>query len=150
MRRADRQLEKVDAIKILNKVNYGVLSTMSEDGYAYGVPLSYIYLNDAIYFHSALEGHKLENIKFNAKASFCVVGDTEVLAEKFSTNYESVIAFGNIIEVVQEEKEQALLTFLEKYSADYMEQGKKYIQNAGHQTKMMKLCIQDITGKARR
>jgi len=150
VRRTERKINKVAAIEILNKGEYGILSTVGEDGYAYGVPLSYVYMNDGIYFHCATEGHKLENINFNKKGSFCVVGDTEILAEKFSTKYESVIAFGIISEVVQEEKEQVLLGFIEKYSANYMEQGKAYIINAAQKAKVMKLCVQHLSGKARK
>lgn len=150
MRRVDRKLSEADAADILLKGEYGILSTVSEDGYAYGVPVSYIYMKDAIYFHCALEGHLLENCKFNPKASFCVVGATEILAEKFSTNYESVIVFGIIKEVLPEEKEQALLQVIEKYSSNYKPEGIAYIANSGHKTTVMKLCIEHMTGKARR
>jgi len=150
MRKAERQISEIDVAQILHKGEYGILSTVGQDGYPYGVPLSYVYMNEAVYFHCALEGHKLENINFNEKGSFCVVGRTELLPGKFTTNYESAIAFGVITEVVQEEKEQALLAFLEKYSAHHMEKGKNYIKSAIDQAKVMKLCIQHSTGKSRK
>lgn len=149
VRKTERKISEAATVEVLNKGEYGILSTVGEDGYPYGVPLSYVYMNDGIYFHCAIEGHKLENIRFNEKGSFCVVGNTEVLAEKFSTKYESAIVFGTIIEVVQEEKEQALLRFIEKYSANYMEQGKNYIKTGAARAKVMKLCIQHSSGKAR-
>ena len=44
----------------------------------------------------------------------------------------------------------ALLETLSKYSADYIEQGKEYIQKASKATKVMKIIIEHISGKAKR
>ena len=150
IRRKDRKLETIEAVAILKKCQYGVLSTVGENGYAYGVPLSFVYINDSIYFHCALEGTKLDNIQTNNKVSFCVVGDTMTLPDKFSTNYESVVIFGKAVEVYEAEKNEALLAFIDKYSSQYMESGKEYIKNAGDKAKVIKICIESITGKARR
>ena len=150
MRRKDRKLETTEIVEILKKCNYGFLSTIAENGYAYGVPISYVYVNDSIYVHSAMEGNKLDNIRVNNNVSFCVVGDTMVLPDKFSTKYESVIAFGKAVEVSGGEKNEALLAFIDKYSSQYIEKGKEYIKNAGKKTKVIKICIEHITGKARR
>lgn len=60
MRRKDRLLTEKEAKEILSEGEYGVLSTIGEDGYPYGVPVNYVYLNDSIYFHCAADvGHKL-------------------------------------------------------------------------------------------
>jgi nitroimidazol reductase NimA-like FMN-containing flavoprotein (pyridoxamine 5'-phosphate oxidase superfamily) len=150
MRRKDRQLEKAEAEQLLKKCEYGILSTVGENGYAYGIPLSYVYINDAIYFHSATEGLKLNNISNNDKVSFCVVGETEVLADKFTTNYESVIVFGQAKEVSGEEKNVALLEIIDKYSKDFRAQGEEYIKKANNVVKVIKIDIHHITGKARR
>jgi nitroimidazol reductase NimA-like FMN-containing flavoprotein (pyridoxamine 5'-phosphate oxidase superfamily) len=150
MRRKDRLLDTTEVVDILKKCNYGVLSTVGVNGYPYGVPISYVYLNDSIYFHSALEGSKLDNIKFNNNVSFSVIGDTMVLPEKFGTKYESVIAFGKAVEVADAEKTEALLAFLAKYSSQYIEQGKEYVKNAGDKAKVIKINIEHVTGKARR
>lgn len=150
MRRKDRELENDERIEILKSNAYGVLSTINPNGYPYGVPISYIYINDSIYFHCALEGHKLDNIKDNDKVSFCVVGQTCVLPDKFSTNYESVIIFGRASEVFDDEKYTVLLEVLNKYSPDYIEKGKVFIENAGLKTTVIRIHIDHITGKARR
>ena len=150
MRRKDRELDTTEAIEILKNCQYGILSTIGENGYAYGVPLSYIYMNDAIYFHSALEGYKLDSLLNNNRVSFCVVGQTFILPDKFTTNYESVIVFGRAIEVLDNEKESAFLEILNKYSPDYIEKGKSYIASASTNTKVIKISIEHISGKARR
>src|SRR5689334_11917769 len=98
LRRKDRGLDEPEARELLERGEYGVLSSCGPDGQPYGIPLSYCVIGDAIYFHCALEGHKLENIVADSRVSFCVVGTTEVLPDKFSTRYESVIVSGRAAE----------------------------------------------------
>lgn len=150
MRRKDRQTDNVEVEELLKRCEYGILSTVDENGYPYGVPLSYAYMDGAVYFHSALEGKKLDNIKNNDKVSFTVVGKVEALSSKFSTKYESVVAFGKAIEMSGEEKYNALLALIEKYSKEFMDQGKTYIKNDIDKTKVIKICVEHVTGKSRR
>ena len=150
MRRKDREIKKDEAIEILKNIDYGILSTISQNGYPYGVPISYTYINGSIYFHCAAEGHKLDNIKNNDKVSFCVVGQTKTLPDKFSVKYESVIVFGRAVEVYGDEKNMALLEILNKYSPDYIEQGLEYIQNSSEDTKVIRINVEHISGKARK
>lgn len=150
MRRKDRELKLDEVIGILKNNDYGILSTISQNGYPYGLPVSYVFFNNSIYFHCASEGHKLDNLLNNSKVSFCVVGETCILPNKFSTKYESVIAFGLAIEVFENEKNTALLEILQKYSPDYIEQGKEYIDKASKATKVIKINIDNISGKATR
>ena len=150
MRRKDRLLGDEEISKIMEQNQYGVLSTIGKDGMPYGVPLTYIYDGTHIYFHSAVEGHKLENIMFSQKVSFCVVGSTEILPEQFSTRYESVIAFGEVKELLDEEKEAVLIKVVERYSANFREKGLKYIQAAKSRARVFSLQIDKITGKKRK
>lgn len=150
LRRQDRKISQDEAINILKKSPYGILSTVGEDGYAYGVPLSYVYLNNNLYFHCAKEGHKLENIKFNDKVSFCVVGNVENIPEKFTVKYESVIVFGRACEVHGEEKHTALMELIKKYSEQFIEKGKEYIEQSDDTVKIIKISIEAISGKANR
>lgn len=150
MRRNDREISIQEARAILDSSEYGVLSTIGRDGQPYGVPLSYVHKNDSIYFHCALSGQKLDNIDYNAKVSFCVVGDTELLPDKFSTEYESAVVFGVASEVKGTERYNALLWLLEKYCPDNIEEGKLYIKQKEKATKVFKIEINHISGKARR
>jgi uncharacterized protein len=150
MRRQDRKTTDQEALELLSSCEYGVLSTVGKEGQPYGVPLSYVYRDHGIYFHCALTGHKLDNLADNPRVSFCVVGKTKVLPEKFATEYESAIVFGNAAEVVGVERESALLWLLEKYSPDDVEEGKKYSELKDRVTKVMKIAVEHISGKARR
>jgi nitroimidazol reductase NimA-like FMN-containing flavoprotein (pyridoxamine 5'-phosphate oxidase superfamily) len=54
VRRKDREITSKEAIAILDAAEYGILSTVGEDGQPYGVPLCYAYKDNAIYFHCAV------------------------------------------------------------------------------------------------
>lgn len=148
MRLKKRKISDSESYEILKEGKYGVLSTMNTDGYAYGIPISYVSLDNNIYFHCALKGSKLENIEKNNKVSFCVVGETEIIPEKFTSKYESVVVFGKAVEVYDEEKETALIALLDKYSTEYMDKGRMYVNSAKDKTKVMKIIIEHISGKA--
>jgi nitroimidazol reductase NimA-like FMN-containing flavoprotein (pyridoxamine 5'-phosphate oxidase superfamily) len=150
MRRADRAISEEQAIEILQKGEYGILSTISPDGQPYGVPVSYAYSENALYFHCAVEGHKLDNLAFNPRVSFCVVGATEVLPEQFGTRYESAIVFGKAGELVGEEKHAGLTLLLQKYSADFIEKGERYINNDIGKARVFKIEMEALSGKAKR
>ena len=149
MRRKDKALQKSDTMKLLQDSEYGVLSTVGNDEQPYGVPLNYVYLDGCIYFHCALDGHKLDNIADNDKVSFCVVGRTQVQPAEFSTGFESVIAFGTAARVHGEERSQALIGLLEKYCSDFLEEGKAYIDKLDEQTAVVGVSIDRVTGKAK-
>ena len=149
MRRSDRKLPEDEAKRILMQGEYGILSTIGEDGFPYGVPLSYAYDGEKIYFHCATDvGHKLENLNFSSKACFTVVGMTQVLPNKFATKYESVVVFGTVSPV--ENKLTALEKIRKKYSPDFEIQGKKYAKASEMKVAVYELQIMEITGKARK
>lgn len=149
MRRKDRMMDHERAVEVLKAGEYGVLSMVTPDGYGYGVPINYAYEGDVIYVHCATSGHKLDSIKANSKVSFCVVGKVDVLADQFTTNYESVIAFGGANVIEGEEKTQALVAILKKYSSDFMEAGLKMMQEQLTRTVVIKVQIEHMTGKRR-
>jgi nitroimidazol reductase NimA-like FMN-containing flavoprotein (pyridoxamine 5'-phosphate oxidase superfamily) len=150
MRRKDRGTAEPEARELLERGEYGVLATVSADGAPYAVPLSYCVIDNRIYFHCALEGHKLENIAADSRVSFCVVGATEVLPEKFSTRYESVIVTGPATEVCDAEKQRGLEGLVAKYSAEFREAGERYIASDSPKTRVFRISIDAISGKARR
>ena len=148
MRKIQREIFDVEIETILGKAEYGVLATVNENGYPYALPNNYVYTNKAIYIHCAKVGQKLDNIALNSKVSFCVVGDTKVEPSTFSTKYESAIAFCTATLISDEEKDMALLKFIEKYSPCFLEEGKIYIEKAKNATQLVKLTIDHVTGKA--
>jgi len=150
IRKAERKLSIERINEILRNGEYGVLSTTGENGYAYGIPLSYVSDNGSLYFHCAQVGHKIDNIVTNPLVSFCIVGKTKVLAASFTTGYESVILFGRMhTEISDEEKRKCLKLLVEKYSPDFKPEGDAYIERAFAKTKVLKFQIEHMTGKGR-
>lgn len=138
------------AIELLSRASYGVLSTVGADGLPYGIPISYVFHRDALYLHCAPEGRKLDNIKFSPAVSFCVVGHTRTLPGEFSTEYESAVVSGLATFVSGDEKREALVAILEKYSPEFMTQGQKYLAGKIDHVTVVRLDIEHVSGKARR
>lgn len=150
MRRKDRRISKEEATKILLNGEYGVLSICTPTNEGYGIPLNYAFVDKNIYFHCAPDGSKIDFIKNNNKVSFCVVGRTEILPSEFGTIYESAIASGRISNVSDEEKREALMCIIQKYSGDYIQEGIEYIDKYYSRVHVLKLSIETLTGKARK
>ena len=153
MRRKKCALNSETAEKILREGIFGVLALTGDDGYNYAVPLNYAVENNKIYFHSALSGHKLDAIQNNDKVSFCVVGRHDVVAEEFTSYFISVIAFGKI-KIVSDnndpEKLRGLELLADKYSPDVDKnlRDKELARIAA--VKILILEIEHLSGKAAR
>ncbi len=149
MRREDRAVDEIEAQKILERGEYGVLSTVGADGEPYGVPLSYVYREDEIHLHCALDGRKIDNLKHHPRASFCVVASTQLEPEMFSTRYESAIATGEVRELAGEEKLRSLMWLIQKYSPAFQEEGAQYIASREDLTRVFALHVDHLSGKRR-
>ena len=149
MRRKGQLLSRGECVEILRTCTSGVLSLMGDNGYPYGVPLSYVFAGDKIYFHCAKEGHKIDAIVSNKKASFCVIAMDEVLPEKYTTCYESVIVFGEIhIMTDTAEKMAAIDLLAARYSPEESEASRKEeIDKFWQHLCMLELSIEHMTGK---
>ena len=150
MRRSDRAIQSEEAKDVLENAEYGVLSMASPNGEPYGIPLNFCLMNNAIYFHCAPEGRKIELLLRNNAVSFCVVGETEVLRDQFAMKYESVIVSGRAEDVTGNEKQSALEGLVKKYSKAFYAEGAAKISADIEKTKVYKIMINAITGKARR
>ena len=152
MRRTDRLLTEEEAYEILEKAEYGILSTVCEDGTPYAVPMSYGMEDGAIYMHCTITGgQKIDNLRHDSQACFTAVSDTRVMPEKYGTLYRSAMAFGNV-EILEErdEKRVGLLAILKKYSADYMEGGIKYMEASLDKVYILRMKIDRVSGKGRK
>lgn len=150
LRRKDKGVSPEEAISILASQTHGVLAVNGDDGYPYAVPVSYIYDNGKIHFHcSNVEGHKLSSLKKDSKVSFCVVAKDDVQPGDFTTKFASAIAFGRarLIEDM-EEMYGPLMLILERYSPDFIEDGKEYIEECKGQFLVVTIDIEHLTGKA--
>lgn len=175
MRRAKQQLDLAACRVILGKGTSGVLALATTDGLPYAVPLSYVYVapdeacGDAgcdaaasavgktaslqvgscgsLFFHCAREGRKLDLIRQNPHASFCVIGQDEVVPERFTTHFTSVIAFGRI-GVMEDDAAALQATRLlgRKYNPNEDELRSELDKSFRHMV-ALELKVEELTGK---
>lgn len=151
VRRQDRLLSEENAIILLCNGEYGILSMQAEEGGGYGIPVNYVWDNaGAIYIHCAPEGEKLRNLQACNKVSFCVVGNTFVVSDKFTTEYESIILHGEAhTGLPADERMKALELILDKYSPNDKVVGKKYAEKSFARTEVIRVDIKSWSGKTK-
>ncbi len=148
MRRKNQALSVQENIDILNRCTSGVLAVLGDEGYPYAVPLSYVYHENKIIFHCAKTGHKLDAIQRCSKASFCVIDLDDVIPEKYTTCFRSVIAFGQARVLEDDAEKCAALTILAaKYSPGDPEGRLQEIEKTLQHLCMIELAIEHLSGK---
>lgn len=147
MRRFKQQISQEDCEQLLRREPRGVLAVLGDDDYPYAVPLDFLYQDGRLYFHCAKEGHKLDAIARHAKASFCVMDQGFRKEGEWAMNIRSVIAFGRVRLVADQEKTLAVVRDL----------GLKYYPDAGdvdleikrtfRNVRILEMEIDHMTGK---
>lgn len=156
MRRKKQQLPIAECLNILSDCTYGVLA-LSYDDEPYAVPLNYIFIKSDredsigdIYFHCALEGLKTDILHKNDIASFCVVSESEVDPDTFSTAYKSVIAFGKISFLKGEDSYRELYALGDRFNPGAHDAIEKEIAIFASKCYVLKMSIDQLTGKQAR
>jgi hypothetical protein len=126
MRRAKCEVTDYgEIIKILNMAMIGRMATIDTEGYPYITPLNFVFHEGSIFFHSASQGEKLDNIARNSQVCFEVDIPLAYLEVSFNPEknpcrahqlYHSVIIRGRA-RVVEEEnlKTEVLNALLHKH-----------------------------------
>lgn len=149
MRRKRQALSPEENVDVLNRGTSGVLAVSGDDGYPYAVPLSYVYDGSKIYFHCAKSGHKLDAIRGNDKVSFCVIDQDQVVPERYTSYFRSVIVFGKV-RVLDDDGEK--LIAVEKLALKYAPHDnavnrQETIEREWNQLCMLEMTIDHMTGK---
>lgn len=147
MRRIKQLLSTEDTIAVLNRCTNGVLACYGDEDYPYAVPVSFVYYNDKIYFHSAKDGHKIDAIKKNPKVSFAVVDEDKIVGKEYTTYFRSVIAFGKARIVESDEWFEGFKALVEKYSGELPEEAKQKEISGCTRSYIIAIDIDHITGK---
>lgn len=142
LRRKRQALSETDCSDILKRGTSGVLALMGDGGYPYAVPMSYVYDGEKLYFHCAKSGHKLDAIAGNPKASFCVVDRDQVVPEEYTTYFRSVIVFGTM-RIIEEEQEKR--TAVEKLALKYAPEDSAKNRAAAIEKDWKPLCMLELT-----
>jgi len=153
MRRKDREItDRTEIAALLGRAKvYRVAFAVA--GEPYVVPLSYGYDPEAnaLFFHTARAGKKIDCIEANPRVCFEVEGRVEVKegderACSWGVRYESVIGFGTISELVSpEEKDRALACVAEQQAGRSMQWTTD--EKAVSGTRVWRIDIESVTGK---
>lgn len=149
MNKKERQLPDAIVKEMLTGCKEGTLAMHGDHGYPYCLPMNFVYLNDAIYMHSAKYGYKIDALQSDSKVCFSVIVRSQVAPELFTTRYESIVAIGDM-EFIEDDEERRLVmeTFIDRYAADFKEGGMKFIKGAMGKTAVLKMNVKEMKGKA--
>ncbi|MCD6299852.1 MAG: pyridoxamine 5'-phosphate oxidase family protein [Dehalococcoidales bacterium] len=148
MRRKDKEITDIDDIEEIIKKAICCRIGLVDNDEPYIVPVSFGYERNALYFHGASEGRKIELIKKNNKVCFEIDTDVAVVkAEKpcqWTMRYRSVIGVGKarILENA-EEKARALRLIMGHYAEGDFSFPKSELDSV----LVVRIDIENITGK---
>jgi len=156
MRRQDREItdngEKINIIKKCKVCRVG----LSDNNVPYIVPLNYGYTFEnetlLLFFHSALEGKKLDILKNNNTACFEVDCDTALVEGEAACNYgyafKSVIGFGKISILENHDEKIFGLNIIMKHQTD-KETVFEFTQEQVQRVCVYTMVVESFTGKQR-
>jgi hypothetical protein len=152
MRKHKKEIHDSDIIReLLDSCHVGRLGTNGSNGYPMVKPLNFAFLNGNIYFHTAREGEKIDDIRRDSRVCFEV--DLPIAYVKSDKNpckasylYRSVIIRGKALLIDdQEERRAALNALMKKYQPDggYGE----YLEEKLRITGVVRIDIEEMVGK---
>lgn len=149
MRRIKQQITKEECVALLKEEKRGVLSLLGEDGYPYGIPMNHYYdeADRTLYFHGAKEGHKLDAIKRCDKVCYTVFDKGYRRDGEWSLNVKSVVIFGTVSLVTDEEKAAQICTALCRKFTDDEAYLQKELEHALPRVQCLALTPAHMTGK---
>lgn len=138
-----------DCIRLLENEKRGVLSVQGDDGYPYGMPMNHWYDPETgcIWFHAGHGGHREDALRRCGKVSYCVYDEGWTKPGEWVKHVISVIIFGRI-EIVDDMNEIArVATALSRKFTDDKNYIAREIQAFAHETRLLKLTPEHISGK---
>ena len=149
MRRKDREQSREFALEVVDTCPYAVLATVNADGTPYCVPVTIVRDGEAIYFHGALAGQKIENLTARPQVSLACVSRAITRQQTYSVDYASAIVTGVASLVTEkEEKAHALRILCERHTPEAMDGVEKYIASGIGHAAVVRVTVTSITGKA--
>lgn len=153
MRRKDRSRGKEFSLELIDRCTHGVMALTTGEDTPYCLPLSLVRVGDALYFHCAHQGRKVELMRINPKVCVTFVGgDRPAYLDKgeYTTFFQSVIVTGTVREVTDDgEKTEALRALCQKLTPQAMD-GDKFEQAVSRSlpaTGVWRIDMEEISGK---
>ena len=149
MVRFKQQISEEECIRVLKEQKRGVLSMIGDDGYPYGVPINHWYCEEdgTLYFHGGLKGHRIDAVERCDKVSFCVYDKGYKKEGEWALNINSVIVFGRIAKVTDEEKRIRIISDLTRKFTDDEAYLARELKGSLQRTLLLELTIEHMTGK---
>jgi nitroimidazol reductase NimA-like FMN-containing flavoprotein (pyridoxamine 5'-phosphate oxidase superfamily) len=153
MRQAKKEIREVAVmVDLLARCRVGRLGTIGRDGYPMVKPLNFVFHERKIYFHTAREGEKIEDIRRDNRVCFEVdlpiafVRGEEADPCRAEYLYRSVIVRGRArIVDDEEEKVRALRHLMQKYQPEGGYGG--FREEKLRITGVVRIDIEQMTGK---
>ncbi|MBO5093852.1 MAG: pyridoxamine 5'-phosphate oxidase family protein [Lachnospiraceae bacterium] len=146
------QLPQSEVHALLGRGLTGTLSTVDPDGAPYSVPVHFVFLDGAIYFHGLPAGQKLANLKTDPRVCFTVYEMRGLLLDPnekpcdTNTVYVSVVIQGTAkLLDRQEERQRVLSALVTKYTPQLA--GRELPSNMVKGTAVVQIAIEKMTGK---
>lgn len=146
------QLSQNEIDTLMEKGMAGTLATVDPTGAPYSVPVHFVYLDGAVYFHGLPSGQKLDNLKADPRVCFNVYEMKGLLFDPnekpcdTNTSYVSAVIRGSALMLEETaEKRKVLSAVVKKYTPRLSE--KEIPENMVKNTAVVKITIEKITGK---
>ncbi len=158
MRRKNQALSAEDCRVVLERATAGVLALNDpEQGVPYQVPLSYALIDAPeeggvhLVFHGALKGHKMDLLAADGRASFTVIDQDEIVPEKFTSLYRSVVCAGCVRVVADAaEREDLLVKLSLRYWPGHRPEAEVEARKFLDATAVLVFDVASMTGKQAR
>ena len=149
MLRKKQALSETECIDILKSEPRGVLCVSGDGGYPYGMPMNHYYCeaDGKIWFHGGKQGHKIDALKQNAKASFCVYDRGTREDGGWALRFRSVIVFGTVDLIDDPKTVRRISDALSRKFTDDESYIAQEIERFGSGTLLLCLTPEHITGK---
>lgn len=150
MRRKKQMIPEAETAEIIGQATNAIIGVIGDDGYPYTFPISHAFdkENNKLYFHSATAGHKIDAIKNNPKASFCVVEKDDVVSAEYTTYFKSAQGFGKAYIVEdEEERVKAFRLLAEKFCMPDISKLEHMMASDAPRASIIALEIEHMTGK---
>ena len=144
-----RKMDEEKLEQFLHGHRIATLAVNGDEGWPYAVPVHYLYHQGYLYFHSAKFGYKMDAIARDGRVCLTIIGDTQVLKEKFTATFESAVVEGRA-QLVEDDAErlEVLKAMIESWCGTFDAAGQDMIDRTIGRTAVVRVEVERKTGKA--
>ena len=147
MRRSDREQSREFSLALIDRCTHGVMALSTGEDTPYCLPLSFVRVDNCLYFHGAKEGHKIDPLRKDARASFTAIDEGVRDEGGWAYTFRSVAVFGRIEFVEDHEFAIELCRELARRFNPSDADIENEIRMAGARVQVFCLVPEHITGK---